>query len=195
MQLFLGGLTPGVLTFNLQFSATVTNPGYILNNSYVSGRAAVPTPLFGFVGPAQTVGAFGSSIPPVQATQPNTNTLTLSGFSGLAEVNDAGGNLVQNTGDTFASGGTLNWLASGQPAGDWAQADVNWHVKMPTASGNTITYSGNMGQGANGIVTSSFNEIIGFSFDITVIPEPSSSLLLALGSTAGIFSRRRQTKI
>jgi len=172
--------SPGVANYTLTYSATITNANYSLISSYISGRT-VPGP--GNFGPViLNNGALAAG---------NTNVLTFSGFSGNATLTEgAAGNLVQNTGATFASGGTLNWAQGPNPLGDTPSADTNWYVEIPTASAQTITYVADFGLNALGTIhTNAYNESTGFAFNI--IPEPSTALLVGAGLFGLLVLRRR----
>ena len=192
MAPYSGPGTPGVQTYSIAFSATV-NSGYLVNSIYVS---AVVNPGPTNFGPNIRNGqtAVNNAEPGAQvATTPNTNVLTFSGFTGNAVLTETIDNLVQADGATIANNGTLNWKLGpfATTDGDSTAANVNWYVTIPSASAQTITYAANFGVGANGISTTAYNEAVGFGFNITVIPEPSTALLVGAGLFGLLVLRRR----
>lgn len=188
-------LTGGTQTYTITFSATV-GAGYTVNSAFISGRVAPGPANFG---PNILNGTTANLFPvlpfpapaPVAATTPNTNVLTFSGFTGNAVLSDPLNNLVQADGALVANLGTLNWNQGPTSAdGDSSALETNWYLTIPTSSGNTITYAADFGQGANGILTTAYNEAVGFGFDI--IPEPSSTMLIGAG-VLGLLVRRRRS--
>ena len=184
--------TPGVQTYSIAFSATV-NSGYLVNSSYVSAVVNPGPTNFGanITNGQSAVNALVPSA--VAATTPNTNVLTFSGFTGNAVLTETIDNLVQADGATIANNGTLNWKLGpfATTDGDSTAANVNWYVTIPSASAQTITYAANFGFGANGFSTTAYNEAVGFGFNITVIPEPSTALLVGTGLFGLLVLRRR----
>jgi hypothetical protein len=198
MDPFLGASSPGgtggTQTYTITFSATV-GAGYTVNSAFISGRVASGPANFGPNIINGTTANVSPVLPPpapapVAATTPNTNVLTFSGFTGNAVLSDNLDNLVQADGALVANLGTLNWNQGERNDGDFAGSNTNWYLTIPTSSGNTITYTADFGQGANGILTTAYNEAVGFGFDI--IPEPSSTMLIGAG-VLGLLVRRRRS--
>jgi hypothetical protein len=154
--------------------------GYSLTSAALSGGYSVASVAFWgkFPGTVQNYGpAFSTG---------TGGQITLSGFSGFAQVSDPNNNLQAADGQQFLSGTLLSgWNPGGNAIDeDWSAATVQWSLIAPDSASLTylVDYRGQTFSAANEAT----------AFNINIIPEPSVGSLFLLGAA---WALRRSRKI
>lgn len=153
-------------SWDLDFSVTLTDPGFEMESITVLGR--------------------NPDVSRNQGAASSTDINDLMSFSGLGAglLSDSNNNLFQADGATVTS---VSWLPGNRGGGDWTYGATEWSIAFD-ASGSSATLNF-----AADFLTDVFSEGIGFQASVaavtTPVPEPSSFAAFALLG-GGIVLRR-----